>query len=45
MARASKGALPTVTFIDPNFVDIPPIRLADDDLPPADVKNGQDSIA
>jgi phospholipase C len=45
VARASKGALPTVTFIDPNFVDIPPIRLADDDLPPADVKNGQDSIA
>jgi len=44
-ARASKGDLPPVTFIDPNFRDIPPMRLADDDLPPADVKNGQDSIA
>ena len=43
--RASKGDLPAVTFIDPNFRDIPPIRLADDDLPPADVKHGQDSIA
>ncbi len=35
--RASKGDLPAVTFIDPNFRDIPPIHLADDDLPPADV--------
>lgn len=45
VARASRGDLPRVTFIDPNFRDIPPMKLADDDLPPADIRNGQNSIA
>jgi phospholipase C len=40
-ARAKLGSLPPVTFIDPNFVDIPPRSTANDDLPPTDISKGQ----
>jgi phospholipase C len=32
---------PRVIFIDPNFVDLPPIATANDDHPPANIANGQ----
>jgi phospholipase C len=32
-------------FIEPNFADIPPIKTADDDHPPADLVNGQAFIS
>lgn len=35
------GALPRVMFIEPNFTDIPPLKTADDDHPPADLAHGQ----
>jgi len=44
-ARARAGRLPRVTFIDPNFVDVPPIRTANDDHPPANIRLGQDMMA
>jgi phospholipase C len=44
-ARVRAGTLPPVTFIDPNFRDIPPAILATDDTPPADVIGGQVMIA
>jgi phospholipase C len=34
-----------VIFIDPNFVDVPPIKTANDDHPPADITHGQDFVA
>jgi phospholipase C len=43
--RAELGLLPAVTFIDPNFADIPPAATANDDHPPADVRLGQRLIA
>lgn len=43
-SRAKNGTLPQVTFIDPDFVDIPPDRSASDDHPPADIKNGQELV-
>ncbi|RME42464.1 MAG: hypothetical protein D6791_17685 [Chloroflexi bacterium] len=39
--RLANGNLPAVTFIDPNYVDVPPNSTANDDHPPADVANGQ----
>ncbi len=39
------GPLPRVMFIEPNFADIPPLKTADDDHPPADLKNGQAFIS
>jgi phospholipase C len=45
VAKAAAGQLPKVTIIDPNFVDLPPLRTADDDHPPADIQMGQESIA
>jgi phospholipase C len=39
------GPLPRVMFIEPNFADIPPIKTADDDHPPADLVNGQAFIS
>ena len=45
VARAKDGRLPPVVFIDPNFIDVPPIRTANDDLAPADVARGQDLVA
>jgi phospholipase C len=44
-ARARSGTLPPVVFIDPDFVQIPPQRVANDDHPPADVGRGQALIA
>lgn len=39
------GPLPRVMFVEPNFADIPPLKTADDDHPPADLANGQKFIA
>ena len=39
--RAELGLLPPVTFIDPNFADIPPTATANDDHAPADLRLGQ----
>ena len=44
-ALVSTGELPQVTFIDPNFTDIPPLTEANDDLAPADVRSGQQLVA
>jgi phospholipase C len=44
-ARARSGTLPSVTFIDPNFVDVPPLRTANDDHPPANICSGQEMMA
>jgi phospholipase C len=41
---AREGRLPPVVFIDPNFVDMPPVGTADDDHPPADLRRGQDFL-
>jgi phospholipase C len=41
LQRARTGRLPSVSFVDPNFVDVPPVRTANDDHPPADVRHGQ----
>jgi hypothetical protein len=38
-ASASRGTLPSVAFIDPHFIEMPPN--ANCDGPPADVKAGQ----
>jgi phospholipase C len=39
------GPLPRVIFVEPNFVDLAPIRSANDDHAPADLADGQDFIA
>ena len=41
-ASARAGALPSVTFIDPHFIEYPPGGNCDG--PPADVKDGQDLV-
>ena len=41
-ASASAGTLPAVSFIDPDFIDIPP---GNDDGPPADITDGQRLIS
>jgi phospholipase C len=41
-ASARAGTLPSVSFIDPDFIDVPP---GNDDGPPADVMAGQRLIA
>jgi phospholipase C len=38
VASAQAGTLPSVTFIDPDFIDVPP---GNDDQPPADIAAGQ----
>jgi phospholipase C len=43
-SRLANGKLPAVTFIDPDFIDVPPDRTANDDHPPADVSNGQELV-
>lgn len=43
-ALAARGALPSVTFIDPNFIDFPDGRPANDDHPPTDIAPGQDLV-
>jgi phospholipase C len=40
-----QGALPRVMFVEPNFADIPPLKTADDDHPPADIQHGQKFIS
>jgi phospholipase C len=42
--RVESGNLPSVSFIDPSFIDIPPAWDANDDLPPADVCRGQQLV-
>jgi phospholipase C len=39
------GALPRVMFVEPNFADIPPLKTADDDHPPADLTHGQQFLS
>lgn len=40
--RARRGQLPMFTFIDPDYTDVIPIdRVANDDHPPANLRNGQ----
>jgi phospholipase C len=45
LRRAELGLLPPVTFIDPNFADIPPAATANDDHAPADLRFGQRLVA
>jgi hypothetical protein len=40
-----QGPLPRVMFVEPNFADIPPLKTADDDHPPADIAHGQQFIS
>jgi phospholipase C len=39
-----RGQLPQVTFVEPNFRDIPPLSTANDDLAPVDILRGQQFI-
>src|SRR5262249_19146534 len=39
--NAAKGTLPQVSFIDPDFINVPP---GNDDQPPADIARGQHLI-
>lgn len=39
--RVRAGRLPSVSFIDPRYIDVPPAFDANDDLPPTDVCHGQ----
>ena len=41
-ASARAGTLPAVSFIDPDFIDLPP---GNDDGPPADIADGQRLVA
>jgi phospholipase C len=41
-ANARAGTLPSVSFIDPDFIDVPP---GNDDGPPADIAAGQRLVA
>ena len=41
VASARAGTLPSVTFIDPDFINVPP---GNDDQPPADIAAGQHLI-
>jgi phospholipase C len=41
-AAAREGKLPSVSFIDPDFIDVPP---GNDDGPPADIAFGQHLVA
>jgi phospholipase C len=41
-ALAAQGALPSVTFIDPHFIELPPD--ANCDGPPADIRAGQELV-
>ena len=44
-AVAKRGELPPVVFVDPSFVDVPPLALASDDAPPANLRHGQALVA
>ncbi len=41
LASAQAGTLPSVSFIDPDFIDVPP---GNDDAPPGDIASGQHLI-
>jgi phospholipase C len=41
-AKLKNGNLPSVSFIDPHFIDLPPHANCDE--PPSDVKDGQDFV-
>jgi phospholipase C len=41
-ANAREGTLPSVSFIDPDFIDVPP---GNDDGPPANIADGQRLVA
>lgn len=41
-AKLRSGNLPSVSFIDPHFIDLPPHANCDE--PPSDVKDGQDFV-
>jgi len=41
-ALAKQGKLPSVSFIEPDYIDVPP---GNDDHPPADIANGQSFIS
>ncbi|MEV4112385.1 alkaline phosphatase family protein [Nonomuraea sp. NPDC049695] len=43
--RVQRGELPSVSFIDPRYIDVPPAWDANDDLPPADVCRGQQLVS
>jgi phospholipase C len=43
-AKAKAGTLPPIVFIDPRFVDLPPLEQASDDHPPASLVPGQQFI-
>jgi phospholipase C len=42
--RVLDGRLPSVSFVDPRYIDVPPQWDANDDLPPADVCRGQELV-
>ena len=42
--RVLAGDLPSVSIIDPRYIDVPPAWDANDDLPPADVCRGQELV-
>ncbi|MGY3610939.1 MULTISPECIES: phospholipase C [unclassified Bradyrhizobium] len=44
-AVLADNKLPPVVFIDPNFVDVPPLSLASDDLAPSNLTAGQRLVA
>jgi phospholipase C len=43
--RVLSGNLPSVSFVDPRYIDIPPDWDSNDDLPPSDVCRGQELVA
>jgi phospholipase C len=43
-ARVTEGRLPSVTFVDPRYITVPPEWAANDDFPPGDVCRGQDLV-
>ena len=42
--QAADGTLPSVSWIDPLFVNSPGVIVANDDHPPADIRRGQDLV-
>lgn len=42
---AKRGQLPPVVFVEPNFSDIPPLKSANDDLVPVDLRKGQNFVS
>jgi phospholipase C len=44
LQAAASGSLPAVTFVEPNFTDLPPPSSANDDLAPTNLLRGQEVI-